>query len=104
MLIAPPDEPNIDFNYRIFNNDGNEVEHCGNGARCLGKYVHDKRLTGKQNVPETASSESLNDATYGTKQPLVRKVSGSTRLTIFDGAHEGLPKAGLTWLARQRKP
>lgn len=61
-------------------------------------------LTGKKTVPENSSHASLRDPIYGTKQPLFRKVSGSTRLTIFDGAHEGLPEAGLTWLARQRKP
>ena len=50
LLIEPPTQPDIDFNYRIFNADGSEVEQCGNGARCLGKYVADKRLTGKRNI------------------------------------------------------
>lgn len=50
LLIEPPLEPEVDFNYRIFNADGSEVEQCGNGARCLGKYVSDKRLTGKSSI------------------------------------------------------
>jgi len=35
LLIEPPSRPDADFDYRIFNSDGSEVEHCGNGARCI---------------------------------------------------------------------
>ena len=34
-----------DFKMRIFNADGSEVEMCGNGIRCLGKYIWDKLKT-----------------------------------------------------------
>jgi len=34
-----------DFKMRIFNSDGSEAEMCGNGIRCVGKYVYDKGLT-----------------------------------------------------------
>jgi len=44
LLVEPPSTPDVDFNYRIFNADGNEVEHCGNGARCFARYVLDKGL------------------------------------------------------------
>jgi diaminopimelate epimerase len=44
LLIDPPDRPDVDFHYRIFNADGNEVEHCGNGARCFARFVLDKGL------------------------------------------------------------
>ena len=50
LLIEPPSEKNIDFNYRIFNCDGTEVEQCGNGARCMGRYIADQRLSGKKSV------------------------------------------------------
>ncbi len=36
-----------DFSYAIHNNDGNQVEHCGNGARCFVRYVTDKGLSQK---------------------------------------------------------
>lgn len=36
-----------DFSMRIFNADGSEARMCGNGARCVGKYLHDKGLTDK---------------------------------------------------------
>lgn len=50
LLVEPPTEPDVDFRYRIFNQDGSEVENCGNGARCFAKFVRDKRLTGKDEV------------------------------------------------------
>ena len=37
----------IDFAYAIHNNDGSEVEHCGNGARCFVRFVRDQGLTTK---------------------------------------------------------
>jgi diaminopimelate epimerase len=37
----------VDFRYRIFNNSGEEVEHCGNGARCFVHFVRDRGLTDK---------------------------------------------------------
>ena len=35
LVIAPPTEPEADFNYRIFNADGSEAQQCGNGTRCV---------------------------------------------------------------------
>lgn len=50
LVIEPPLDKNIDFNYRIFNCDGSEVEQCGNGARCIGRYIKDQQLSGKKTV------------------------------------------------------
>jgi diaminopimelate epimerase len=50
LVIEAPTEADIDFNYRIFNQDGGEVEQCGNGARCLARYVYDRQLTGKNPI------------------------------------------------------
>lgn len=36
-----------DFRMRMFNSDGSEAEMCGNGIRCVGKFVYDKGLTNK---------------------------------------------------------
>jgi len=47
LLVEPPERPDVDFRYRIFNADGGEVEQCGNGARCFARFVHDQRLTSK---------------------------------------------------------
>ena len=49
LVIERSSAPGIDFRYRIFNGaSGDEVEHCGNGARCLARYVGDKGLTEKR--------------------------------------------------------
>ncbi|HEB58091.1 MAG TPA: diaminopimelate epimerase [Gammaproteobacteria bacterium] len=45
LIVAPPDDAEVDFVYRIFNADGSEVEQCGNGARCFVRFVHDKGLS-----------------------------------------------------------
>ena len=56
LMVEKSDTANVDFRYRIFNADGGEVEHCGNGARCFVRFVVDKGLTKKHQITvETAS-------------------------------------------------
>jgi len=50
LLIERPRTHDTDFYYRIFNADGEEVQHCGNGARCFLRYVRDKHLTDKREI------------------------------------------------------
>ena len=50
LLVERPTIDGVDFRYRIFNNDGGEVEHCGNGARCFVKFVVDQGLTTKRTI------------------------------------------------------
>ena len=45
ILIMPSDQ--ADFRMRMFNNDGSEGKTCGNGLRCVAKYVYDHGLTDK---------------------------------------------------------
>ena len=45
ILIDKSDK--ADFKMNIYNSDGSQAEMCGNGIRCVGKYVYDKRLTDK---------------------------------------------------------
>jgi len=56
MVERPSDPSAADFRYRIFNADGNEVEQCGNGARCFAVFVRERGLTTKDHIPvETAA-------------------------------------------------
>ena len=48
ILICKSDV--ADFRMRMFNSDGSEAEMCGNGIRCVGKFVYDKELTNKTTV------------------------------------------------------
>jgi diaminopimelate epimerase len=48
LIVERSSTPGVDFRYRIANNSGDEVEHCGNGARCFVHFVRDKGLTDKR--------------------------------------------------------
>src|SRR4029077_12404526 len=48
ILIAPSKK--ADFRMIMFNADGSEGEMCGNGIRCIGKYVYDHGLTKKKSI------------------------------------------------------
>ncbi len=48
LIVEPTTKTGCDFAYRIFNADGGEVEHCGNGARCVTRFVMDKALSLKR--------------------------------------------------------
>ena len=50
LLVEKPTRADADFRYRIFNADGNEVEHCGNGARCFVRFVLDHGLTNQTRI------------------------------------------------------
>jgi diaminopimelate epimerase len=50
LLVETAQHPGADFRYRIFNADGDEVEQCGNGARCFMRFVHDQELTHKREI------------------------------------------------------
>lgn len=50
LLIERSETKHIDFNYRIFNADGQEVGQCGNGARCLALFAKHYGLTNKNNL------------------------------------------------------
>lgn len=48
LIVENSQKSECDFKYRIFNADGSEVEHCGNGARCFYSYIEKNKLTGKK--------------------------------------------------------
>ncbi len=51
LIVEPSTTPGVDFRYRIFNGaSGEEVEHCGNGARCFVRYVVDHGLSARRTL------------------------------------------------------
>ena len=50
LVVESPSDKTLDFDYKIFNSDGGEVEQCGNGARCLARFIRDRNLSGKNTI------------------------------------------------------
>jgi len=50
LVVEPASRAEAEFDYRIYNADGGEVENCGNGARCFARYVLAKGLTESSDI------------------------------------------------------
>ena len=50
LIVAPPSDPECDFDYLIYNADGSEAEQCGNGTRCVTDFVYRLGLTQQSNI------------------------------------------------------
>lgn len=50
LVVEPASVAGAEFDYRIYNADGGEVENCGNGARCFARYVLDQGLTANRDI------------------------------------------------------
>lgn len=59
MLISKAKDSEADFSYRIFNADGGEVEQCGNGVRCVAKFIQQENLSDKTTLKLTTAYQSL---------------------------------------------
>lgn len=92
LLVEPPRSPGHDFAYRIYNGaSGDEVEHCGNGARCFVRYVREHGLTDAT----TVRVETVNNSLTLIQQPDGRVTVDMNR-PIFDLARVPFDPAGLT--------
>jgi diaminopimelate epimerase len=65
ILICPSTKG--DFRMRMFNADGSEAEMCGNGIRCVGKYVYDHGMTARTDLD-------------------IETLGGTKRLRLFPGS------------------
>lgn len=75
LLVEASHDPQIDFFYRIYNADGQEVGQCGNGARCLARFIHHYGLSTKT---------SISVATRTTKMQL--ELNDDQTVTVNMGA------------------
>ena len=102
-LILIEDSKLADFKMRIFNSDGSEAEMCGNGIRCVGKYVYDNHLTEKNTleVETLAGIKKLNlkvrnNQVYSISVCLGNyKVLDEFDLSILDATFTITPVSGL---------
>ncbi len=60
LLLTSTQNAQADFGYRIFNADGGEVYQCGNGARCMGLFVQQKKLSTKKTITLETARGLLN--------------------------------------------
>ena len=60
LIVERPAEAGCDFRYRIFNNDGGEVEQCGNGSRAFVRFVVDKGLAQARSIRVQTMSGVIN--------------------------------------------
>ncbi|MBI3078926.1 MAG: diaminopimelate epimerase [Deltaproteobacteria bacterium] len=91
ILILPSAQ--ADFRMRMFNADGSEAEMCGNGIRCLAKYVYDHGLTRKDaiTVETLAGTLPLELTVQGGKVARVRVDMGRPRLERGEIPMLGVP-------------
>ena len=79
LSVRPSPRSGIDFAYTIHNADGDEVEHCGNGARCFLKFVRERGLVSK----DTVAVQTMNRVLELRSQPDGR-VTVDMQAPVFD--------------------
>ncbi len=91
LTVRASPAPGIDFEYRIFNCDGGEVEQCGNGARCFVRFVREHGLTDRDRIRVQTLS--------GVIEPQLDadgRVTVDMGAPIFEPARVPFDTAGLT--------
>ncbi|QDQ82405.1 diaminopimelate epimerase [Paraburkholderia megapolitana] len=96
LLVEKPTIDGVDFRYRIYNCDGGEVEHCGNGARCFVKFVRDAGLTDKssvrvqvQNGIITLTIQANGEVVVDMGSPIFEPARVPFDASGLEGRHEG---------------
>lgn len=82
IFINPTDE--ADFEMEMFNADGTRAQMCGNGIRCVAKYVYDKGLTDSEHIAvvSAGSVKYLDLTVEKTKQAPERGVVTRVRVNM----------------------
>ena len=92
LMVERSPVPGIDFGYRIFNGgSGDEVEHCGNGARCFVRFVAARGLSTKR----TLRVQTVNNTLELHLQDDGR-VTVDMNAPVFDLAHVPFDATGLS--------
>ena len=81
-----------EFAFRIFNHDGSEAEQCGNGARCLAKFLYDRGLAEEKTIRVRTS-----------KQAMTLTINPDASVTVEMGMPEFNP-ANIPFLAERAAP
>lgn len=88
LVVEPARQSGADFDYRIYNSDGSESGQCGNGARCLMRFIHDQKLSTQSTLRVRTSTRIIE---------LERQANGQTRVNMgvpqFDPAQIPLARS-----------
>ena len=96
LVVEPPTRAGADFGYRIFNGgSGDEVEQCGNGARCFVRFVRARGLTDKRTVVVDTMNRRLE-----LREQSDGRVTVDMGAPDFDPAHVPFD---ITWLAPKKR-
>jgi len=96
LVVEPPTRAGADFGYRIFNGgSGDEVEQCGNGARCFVRFVRERGLTDKRTVVVDTMNRRLE-----LREQSDGRVTVDMGAPDFDPAHVPFD---ITWLAPKKR-
>ncbi|MFQ5734125.1 MAG: alpha/beta hydrolase family protein [Planctomycetaceae bacterium] len=78
----------------------NAIAEAGKHPTVSQRVINELWKTGSLTRPK--SSDAVKDAAYG-RAVILRRRAGAARITLFDGGHEGLPKAAIHWLSRHTR-
>ena len=82
LVVDPAPAPDVDFGYRIYNADGGQVGQCGNGARCLARFVAERGLSRQHRLRVRTSTSTLE--LHQLANGLVRVDMGAPRFEPAD--------------------
>lgn len=102
ILILPSDK--ADFRMRIFNTDGSEAMMCGNGSRCVGKYVADYGLTDKDEITLETNAGIRRLMLQRGNDGLVKTVTVDMGEPSFNGEDIGITSADSSIIMRHLPP
>lgn len=89
IMILPSEEG--DFRMRIFNADGSEAQMCGNGIRCVAKYVFERKLTDKTSL-KIETLAGIKQIDLIVKEGMVESIKVDMGVPILDPS--GIPVTG----------
>lgn len=87
LTLEPPTQPDADFLWGIYNADGSRAKQCGNGARCMAKFIAEQQLSPKPSIRlqiptgiietqlDTADTATVN---MGQPQPEAEQITITT--------------------------
>lgn len=94
ILVCPPTVSGADARMRMFNNDGSESEMCGNGIRCVAKYVYDHGIAKQNELRIETGRGVLTLRVFPNEAGLVERVRVNMGEPILESARIPTTLAG----------